>query len=331
MDAALHLDVPLHWWIIFNVFVLVMLALDLGVFHRHAHAIRLKEAVGWSIIWVVLAMLFNVGVWWLWPNGQSGYTPAKAGLVFFTGYVIERALSIDNIFVFVVLFSYFRVPAQYHHRVLFWGILGAMVLRAIFIYAGVTLIEKFHWTLYIFGVFLILTGIKMALAHGMEVHPERNPVLRVLRRVLPITHDYVEGRFFTRIDGRLLATPLFVVLMMVETTDLVFAVDSIPAILAITTDGFLIYASNVFAILGLRALYFALAGVMDLFHFLHYGLAAVLVFVGVKMLLDVGWHYKIDIGWSLGIVIGLLVIAMIASLLHKPKPPPENGASPNVT
>ena len=317
---------PLHWWIIFNVFVLVMLALDLGVFHRHAHTVRLKEAIGWSIFWVVLALLFNLGLYCIWPDGQGGYTPGQAGLAFFTGYVIERALSIDNIFVFVVLFSYFRVPSQYHHRVLFWGILGAMVLRAIFIFAGVALIKKFHWTIYIFGVFLILTGIKMGLAKGTEVHPERNPVLKLLRRLLPVSKDYVEGHFFTRIDGRLLATPLFIVLMMVETTDLVFAIDSIPAILAITTDSFIVYTSNIFAILGLRALYFALAGVMDMFAYLHYGLAAVLVFVGVKMLLDVGWDYKIPIGWSLGIVGAMLALATIASLLQPPKPGPPNAA-----
>jgi len=317
---------PLHWWIIFNVFVLAMLALDLGVFHRHAHTIRLKEAVAWSIIWVVVALLFNVGLYWFWPDGQGGYTPAQAGLAFFTGYVIERALSFDNIFVFVVLFGYFKVPSKYHHKVLFWGILGALILRVIFIFAGVALIEKFHWTLYIFGGFLILTGIKMALAKGTEVHPERNPVLKLLRWFMPISKDYVEGHFFTRIDGRLLATPLFIVLMMVETTDLVFAIDSIPAILAITTDTFIVYTSNVFAILGLRALYFALAGVMDLFYYLHYGLAAVLVFVGVKMLLDVHWHFDIGIGWSLGIVGALLAVTTIASLLNPRKPDPPNPA-----
>lgn len=319
------MDEPLHWWIIFNVFILAMLALDLGVFHRHAHTVRLKEAIGWSIFWVVLALLFNLGLYWIWwPDGQGGYTPAQAGLAFFTGYVIERALSIDNIFVFVVLFSYFKVPSQYHHKVLFWGILGALILRAIFIFAGVALIEKFHWTIYIFGVFLIFTGIKMALAKGTEVHPERNPVLKLLRRFLPVSKDYVEGHFFTRIDGRLLATPLFIVLLMVETTDLVFAIDSIPAILAITTDSFIVYTSNIFAILGLRALYFALAGVMDLFQYLHYGLAAVLVFVGVKMLLDAGWDYKIPIGWSLGIVGALLVVATIVSLLRPRNPGPPN-------
>jgi len=305
-----------YWWIIFNLFVLAMLALDLGVFHRHAHTVRLKEAIGWSVFWIVLALLFNLGLYWIWPDGQGGYTPSQAGLAFFTGYIIKRALSIDNIFVFVVLFAYFQVPSHYHHKVLFWGILGAMILRAVFIFAGVALIEKFHWTIYIFGVFLIFTGVKMGLARGTEVHPERNPVLKLLRRFLPVSANYVEGRFFTRIDGRLLATPLFIVLMMVETTDLVFAIDSIPAILAITRDTFIVYTSNIFAILGLRALYFALAGVMDLFEYLSYGLAAVLVFVGVKMLLDAGWNYHIGIGWSLGTVGAILGVATIASLLH---------------
>src|SRR3972149_3899127 len=318
--------VPIEWWIVFNVFILVILALDVGVFHRPAHTIRLKEAIGWSIFWVLLALLFNLGLYWIWPDGQGGYTPAQAGLGVFPGYVVERALSIDNIFVFVVLFSYFKVPSQYHHKVLFWGILGALILRAIFIFAGVALIEKFHWTIYIFGVFLIFTGIKMALAKGTEVHPERNPVLKLLRRFLPVSKDYVEGRFFTRVDGRSLGTPLFIVRMMVETTDLVFAIDSIPAILAITTDSFIVYTSNIFAILGLRGLYFALAGVMDMFDYLHCGLGALLIFVGVKMLLDAGWDYKIPIGWSLGIVGGVLTVATIASLLRPRRPGPRPPA-----
>lgn len=312
-------------FIVFNVFVLFMLALDLGVFHRHAHVVRLREAIGWSIFWVVLALLFNVGVWWFWPTTGSDLTPNEAGLAFLAGYVIERALSIDNIFVFVVLFSYFCVQPQYHHKILFWGILGAMVLRAAFIFAGVELIRRFEWTLYIFSVFLVFTGIKMGMSKGVEVHPERNPVLKILSRVLPVTKGYVEGKFFTRVDGRLLATPMFVVLMMVETTDLVFAIDSIPAILAITQNMFIVYTSNVFAILGLRALYFALAGVMEYFHYLHYGLAAVLVFVGAKMLLDVHWHIEIGMGWSLGIVAILLGTATGASLLWPQKPKPLPG------
>ncbi len=302
-------------WVFFNAFVLAMLALDLGVFHRTAHKVGLKEAIGWSIFWVILALLFNVGLWWFWPETGDGLTRGQAGLAFFTGYVIERALSIDNIFVFVVLFSYFRLPAEYHHKVLFWGILGAMILRAVFIFAGVALIKKFEWTLYLFGGFLILTGVKMAFAKGVEVHPERNPILKLLRKVLPLTKDYVGGAFFARANGRRLATPLLVVLIMVEFTDLVFAIDSIPAIFGITDHAFIIYTSNIFAILGLRALYFALAGVMDLFDYLHYGLAAVLIFVGVKMLLEVHWHVDIGIGWSLGIVASLLGAATLASLI----------------
>jgi len=318
------------WFILFNAFVLVLLALDLGVFHRKAHVVKMKEAIGWSIFWVVFALLFNLAFWWFWPDGHDGLTRNQAGLCWFTGYLIERALSIDNIFVFVVLFSYFQLPAKHHHRVLMWGILGAMILRAVFILAGVALIEKFRWTLYIFGVLLVYTGIKLAFAKGTEVHPERNPVLKLMRKLLPITRDYVEGHFFTRVDGRLLATPMFVVLIMVETTDLVFAIDSIPAIFGITTSSFIIYSSNIFAILGLRALYFALAGVMDLFHYLHYGLAAVLVFIGAKMLAAEAWHFHLGIGWSLGIVGAILAIATIASLLKPGEPKAlESSASPD--
>lgn len=314
-----------HWtpWILFNAFVIFMMVLDLCVFHCKAHTIGLKEAIGWSIFWVVLALLFNLFLWWWWPVAEGGLSKNEAGLAFLTGYVIERALSIDNIFVFVVLFSFFQLPSQYHQRVLMWGILGAMILRAVFIFAGVALIEKFEWTLYIFGVLLVYTGFKLAFSKGTEVHPERNPVLKIMRRMVPISKDYVEGRFFTRIDGKLLATPLFVVLIIIETTDLVFAIDSIPAIFGVTQDPFIIYTSNIFAILGLRALYFALAGVMDLFHYLHYGLAAVLIFIGGKMLAaQKPLEYHIGIGWSLGIVGGILALATIASLVHK-KPPSE--------
>ncbi len=310
-----------QWLIGFNIFVLAMLALDLGVFHRKAHEVKFREAVAWSVFWVGLALLFNLGIWLLWPDGTGGMRRSEAALAFLTGYLIEKSLSVDNIFVFLMLFTYFRVPALYQHKVLFWGILGALVMRAIFIAAGVTLIEKFHWTIYIFGAFLILTGIKMAWAKGKEPHPERNPVLRLLRRVVPVSKDYDRGHFFTRIDGRLFATPLLVALVMIEVTDLIFAVDSIPAILAITTNGFIVYTSNVFAILGLRALYFALAGVMGMFHYLTYGLSAILVFVGAKMLLHAGIGYKIPVGISLGVVAMLLAISMIASLL-RPKPNP---------
>ena len=267
-----------------------MLALDLGVFHRKAHEVQIKEALGWTAFWITLALLFNLGIYfWRGPE------PA---LEFLTGYLIEKALSVDNIFVFLLIFSYFDVPLLYQHKVLFWGILGALIMRALFIVMGITLIQKVHWVIYIFGGFLILTGIKIALQKEKEIRPERNPVLRIFREFMPVSERYENGKFFLKKEGRYLATPLFIVLLVVETTDIVFAVDSIPAILAITLDSFIVYTSNVFAILGLRALYFALAGLMQLFHRLHYGLAAILVFVGIKMLLaDI---YKIPIGVALG-------------------------------
>lgn len=296
-------------WVLFNIFVLAMLALDLGVFHRKSHEVKLKEALLWSAAWVSLALVFNLGLYF-----QKGAGPA---LEFFTGYLIEKALSVDNIFVFVLLFTYFKVDARHQHKVLFWGILGALVMRAVFIAAGVTLITKFHWIIYIFGAFLVLTGIKMVVAKNKEVHPERNPLIRLFRRLFPVTEGYREDRFFVREAGRWAATPLFIVLLMVETTDLIFAVDSIPAILAVTQDAFIVYTSNVFAILGLRSLYFALAGVMGLFRFLHYGLAAILVFVGAKMLLaDV---YKVPIGLSLGVIAAILALAVVLSLAFREK------------
>ena len=308
---------PVLLWVAFNVFVLAMLALHLGVFHRKAHEVRLREALIWSAVWIGLALLFNVGVYF-WRGSETA-------LQFLTGYLIEKSLSVDNIFVFLMLFSYFRVPAAYQHKVLFWGILGALIMRAIFIAAGIALIQKFHWVIYIFGAFLILTGIKMAWQKGKEIHPERNPVLRLFRRLMPVTDGYEEDRFFIRRNGRRFATPLFVVLLLVETTDLIFAVDSIPAILAITLDPFIVYTSNVFAILGLRALYFALAGIMQLFHYLHYGLSGILVFVGLKMMLaDV---YKIPVGIALAVVAGILVVSVVCSVL-RPRPPEANTDTP---
>jgi TerC family integral membrane protein len=293
-------------WVAFNVFVLVMLAVDLGVLHRRAHEVRLKEALVWSGIWIALALLFALGVY-AWYGSQ----PA---LEFLTGYLIEKSLSVDNIFVFVLIFSYFKVPARYQHTVLFWGILGALVMRAIFIFAGIALLQRLHWILYIFGALLILTGIKMATEKDKEIHPDKNPVLRLFRRLVPVTEDYHVNHFFVKQAGHYAATPLFIVLLVVETTDVIFAVDSIPAILGITMDPFIVYTSNVFAILGLRALYFALAGVMQLFHYLHYGLSAILIFVGAKMLLaDV---YKLPVGVALGVIAGILLIAVIASLMR---------------
>ncbi len=301
-----------HWflWVAFNLFVLGMLALDLAVFHRKAHTVSLREALNWSIVWVALSLIFNAGIYYFWGQEKA--------LEFLTGYVIEKALSVDNLFVFIVIFSYFSVPAMYHHRVLFWGILGALVMRAIFIAGGVALLNSFHWMIYVFGGFLILTGIKMLFAGDEEVHPEKNPVLRLLKRLMPVTKEYHGQSFFIRDGGKLWATPLLLVLVVVETTDVIFAVDSIPAILAITTDPFIVYSSNVFAILGLRALYFLLSGILDKFRYLKVGLSLVLCFVGVKMVVvDI---YKIPIGLSLVMVAGILTVSMLASVLIKPKP-----------
>jgi len=292
-------------WIIFTVFVLGMLVLDLGVFHRKAHVVSKKEAALWSLVWILLAMVFNAGIYYV-----SG--PVRA-LEFLTGYLIEKSLSVDNIFVFIMIFSYFAVPALYHHKVLFWGILGALLMRGVFIAVGAALLEHFHWIIYIFGAFLVFTGIKMLIQEETSVHPEDNLVIRLLRRFMPITERYEGQRFFVKRQGQWFATPIFVVLVTVESTDLIFAVDSVPAIFAVTSDPFIVYTSNVFAILGLRALYFLLAGVMDLFHYLRYGLGFVLGFVGVKMML--AEVYPISIGVSLGVVAGILGLSVVASLL----------------
>jgi len=292
-------------WVLFNCFVIVMLVLDLGVFHRKAREMKTREALIWCSFWISLALLFALGIYfWRGPE------PA---LAFLTGYVIEWSLSVDNIFVFLLIFTYFAVPPMYQYRVLFWGILGALIMRAIFILTGITLIQQFHWVIYVFGGFLVVTGIKMALTGNHEIHPERNPVLRIARRVLPLTEGYETGRFFIKREGRYTATTLFVVLLLVETTDIVFAVDSIPAILAITTDPFIVYTSNVFAILGLRALYFALAGITRMFEYLHYGLSLILAFVGIKMLLTD--FYKIPVSYALTVVAGILLISIIASVV----------------
>jgi tellurite resistance protein TerC len=295
-------------WIVFNAFVLGMLALDLLVFHRKAHAVTLREAFTWSIVWISLALIFNLGIYYLWGSEKA--------MEFLAGYLIEKSLSVDNIFVFIMIFSYFAVPAMYQHRILFWGILGALIMRAIFIAAGAALLSAFHWIIYIFGAFLIFTGIKMLFAGDEKLEPEKNPAVLLLRRFVPITNDYQGQSFFVRIDGRRWATPLFVVLLVIETTDVIFAVDSIPAIFAITLDPFIVYTSNIFAILGLRALYFLLAGILEMFRYLKVGLSFVLCFVGVKMMIVD--FYKIPIGISLGVVAGILVISILASLL-KPK------------
>jgi tellurite resistance protein TerC len=302
------------WWVGFNIFVLTMLAVDLGVFHRRSHEVKLREAVAWSVVWIVLALVFNAGIYFGWFGTYAAADRPERAFEFLTGYVIEKSLSVDNIFVFLLIFSYFRVPAAYQHKVLFWGILGALIMRAVFIFTGIALIEKFHWIIYLFGAFLVITGLKMAWAKDKEIHPEHNPILRLFRRLVPVTVDYVEERFFVRRGTEHLATPLFATLLLVETTDLIFAVDSIPAILAVTRDPFIVYTSNVFAILGLRALYFALAGIMGLFYYLHYGLAAVLIFVGGKML--VSGFYKVPILVSLGVIAGILTISIVVSLLR---------------
>lgn len=298
--------------VLFNIFVLGLLVLDLKVFHRHAHEIKIKEALGWSVFWIVLALVFNVGVYY-WYGHESA-------LQFLTGYLIEKSLSVDNLFVFLLIFTYFKVPAQYQHTVLFWGILGALVMRGVMIIAGVALIEQFHWIIYVFGIFLVFTGIKMALQkETAEVHPERNIMVRIFKKFMPVTAGYHDVKFFVRVDGKRYATLLFVVLIVVETTDLVFAVDSIPAIFAITTDPFIVYTSNVFAILGLRALYFALAGLMNLFRFLKVGLSIALTFVGIKMLMsDI---YPIPIGIALSIVATVLIMSILFSVLIKPAEP----------
>jgi len=300
----------LWMWVGFNAAVLALLALDLGVFHRSAHRVSLREAAVWSVVWVALSLVFGYGI--------SHYMGRAAGLEFLTGYVIEKALSVDNIFVFVLIFSYFRVPDEYQHRVLFWGILSALVMRGAMIAAGAFLIERFHWIMYVFGAFLAVTGVRLATRGEHEVHPDRNPVLLLIRRALPVTNDYRGGHFFVRVSrgagrSQLAATPLFVVLALVESTDLLFAVDSIPAIFAVTRDPFLVYTSNVCAILGLRALYFLLVGVVQMFHYLQLGLSIVLVFVGVKMLASN--VYEIPIGLSLAIIAVVLGASVGASLL----------------
>lgn len=316
---------PIITWSLFALFVLGMLALDLGVFHRKAHVVRIREALYWSVAWIALALLFNLGILFYWPEDHPNLTARQAALQFLTGYLLEKSLSVDNLFVFLLIFSYFKVAPKYQHTVLFWGILGALVMRLAFILAGLALLERFHFIIYLFGGFLVYTAVKMVLHKGGEIHPERNPVLRLCRRIFPVTPEYVEGRFFVRRSGRWMATPLFIVLLVVESSDVVFAVDSIPAILAISRDPFIIYTSNVFAILGLRALYFALAGIMTLFHYLHYGLAAVLGFVGVKMLIADLYH--VPEAGSLGLIGGILLISMLAS---KVLPRPDKAKTSHI-
>jgi tellurite resistance protein TerC len=297
-------------FIAFNAGVLAVLAIDLGIFNRKAHVTSVKEAATWSAVWISLSLGFAGLIWYL-----MGRQPA---LEFITGYVIEYSLSVDNIFVIVLIFSYFRIPDKYQHRVLFWGIIGALVMRGGMIAAGAFLIERFHWIIYVFGAFLVFTGIRMAMHDETDIEPEANPVLRLVRRIVPVTHDYRGQGFFVKEApkrgeaARIMATPLFVVLVLVETTDLIFAVDSIPAIFAVTKDPFLVYTSNVCAILGLRSLYFLMAGVIDKFYLLKLGVAVVLTFVGVKMLL--GGVYVIPIHISLLVIVGILAVSVAASM-----------------
>ena len=297
-------------WTGFTVMVLVVLLIDLGLFHRKAHEVKFREAISWVSVWVTLALLFNFAIY-------LNFGADKA-LEFTTGYLIEQALSIDNVFVFLVIFGFFRVPKQYQHRVLFWGILGAVILRAIFILIGAALLQRFHWVIFIFGGILILTGLKMLFQKDEEMHPERNIVYRLFRRLVPMVHGYHGQQFFAIENGRRMATPLLLVLVIVEATDVVFAVDSIPAIFAITTDPFIVYTSNIFAILGLRNLYFVVAGFMEKFHYLKVGLAFVLLFVGTKMLIMD--FYKIPIVVSLSVVAGVLAVSVLVSILRPPPP-----------
>ncbi len=303
---GLHSEGTLALWIGFTALVLVLLALDLFVFNRKAHEVKIREALAWSAFWIGMSLTFNLGIYFWFGSERA--------LEFLTGYVIEKALSVDNLFVMLVIFSYFSVPARLQHRVLFWGILGAMVCRALFIVLGAALLQYFHWIFYVFGAFLVFTGIKLLLQREEEVHPERNPVLRVFRRLVPMVSGYRDTHFLVRESGRWLATPLLMVVVVIEATDIVFAVDSIPAIFAITTDPFIVYTSNIFAILGLRSLYFALAAMMDRFHYLKIGLGLVLTFVGAKMLIA-DW-IQVPIVVSLAIVLALLTGSIVTSLLR---------------
>lgn len=297
-------------WAAFNLFVIFMLVLDLRVFHRQAHEVKIKEALLWSSFWIFLSLLFNVGVYF--------FAGSVVALQFFTGYIIEKSLSVDNLFVFLLIFSYFKVPPKYQHKVLFWGIVGALLMRGLLIFVGVTLISQFHWILYIFGAFLVFTGIKMAFQdETVDIHPEKNIFVRFFKKFLPVTAGYHEAKFFVKAEKKVYATLLFVVIIVVETTDLVFALDSIPAVFAITRDPFIVYTSNVFAILGLRALYFALAGLLDLFHYLKFGLSFILAFIGIKMLIES--FYDMPITIALGVVAGILAISVIASILFPKK------------
>ena len=305
-----------YLWLGFNAFVLVMLALDLGVFHRKTHTVKVKEALTWTVVWITLALLFNAGVWY--------YRGGEAGLQFLAGYLIEKSLSVDNLFVFLIVFSAFQVPAVFQHKILFWGVLGALIMRAALILVGGALLARFHWMIYLFGGFLIITAIKLLVQKEEAPKLENNIAVRLVRKWFPMTTNYAGGHFFTVEAGRRFATPMFLVLVTIEFTDLVFALDSIPAIFAVTPDPFIVYTSNVFAILGLRSLYFALSGVMTLFSRLKTGLALILAFVGAKMLMVE--YVKIPIGVSLGVIGGILGLSVLASILWPVKPSEATAA-----
>ncbi len=315
------------FWVLFNAFVVAMLLLDLGVFHRKAHVVRFKEALSWTLVWIALAGIFAVLVYfyghhmtadWKRPNSQLA-------LEFLTGYLIEESLSVDNLFIFLLIFRHFAVPKQNQHKVLFWGILGALIMRAIFIAAGVTLIRRFEWIIYLFGAFLVYTGLRLMFQREMSVDPKDSRVLRWFRKIVRVTHDYESDHFLVRRSEGWFATPLMLVLVLVESTDVLFATDSIPAVLAVTRDPFIVYTSNVFAVLGLRSLYFALAGMMDVFHYLHYGLAVILMFIGAKML--VSHYYPVPIHVALDVVAGVLAVSVGASLVFPKKHTPETSGS----
>ncbi len=306
------------FWAIFGVVVGTCIAIDLFVFHRRAHEVRFREALAWAITWVTLAGLFNLGIYF-WHGKQRA-------VEFLAAYLVELSLSVDNLFVFLVIFTYFRVPAAYQHRVLFWGVIGALVMRAIFIMTGLTLLNLFHWMVYVFGAILILTGLRLVLKPSEEVEIERNLVLRIARRLIPVTPDYRGQHFFVRWHGRIAATPLFITLLMVESTDLMFAIDSVPAALAISQDPFVVYTSNALAVLGLRSFFFVLSGFMSALSYLHYGLSLILAFIGVKMILSP--FYKIPTGWSLTVIASVLLVTVLLSLLFPPKTPVEETSEP---
>jgi tellurite resistance protein TerC len=331
-----------YWWfyMLFTLGVFALLALDLGVFHRNAHEVKAREALGWTVFWIGLALAFCFGLWkyahWKLPQDPrllaEGLTAVQAAaladqtaLEFLTGFVVEKSLSVDNIFVFVVVFSYFAIPPKYQHRVLFYGILGALLFRVIFISLGAALMQ-WHWVIWVFGGFLVLTGLKILFAPEKPIEPERNPVIRLLRRLIPVTPQLHDGHFLLRLEGRLVATPLFVALVFIELSDIVFAVDSVPAIFAITREPLIVFTSNVFAILGLRALFFLLAGVMHKFWALKYGLGIILIFVGLKMIwLNDAFGGKFPVTWSLGIIGAILALSVLLSLAITRQPPKAQG------